>query len=168
VVSSARRPDRFAGHHSGLNYLCALLKSAKSDIANEGYISERIRQKIVSAFYFWDCIFALTCGYAGPQKQKRNLTQLQTLEPKMPIDVLPSWRLSTADERISQFEGLATEREDLAVDAEARRFSLPPMNTTDKLRRYVAPWIDNSIRHGSAGASATTAPGRNSAASTAH
>ena len=39
---------------------------------------------------------------------------------------------------IEPFEGLATERENLAVDAEARRFSLPSVEATDKLLRYEA------------------------------
>jgi len=41
-------------------------------------------------------------------------------------------------ERIELFEGLATERENLAVDAEARSFSLPSVEATDKLLRYEA------------------------------
>ena len=36
------------------------------------------------------------------------------------------------------FEGYATERENLAADAEARSFSLPPTDATDKLLRYEA------------------------------
>jgi hypothetical protein len=41
-------------------------------------------------------------------------------------------------ERISTFERYATERESLVLDAEARSFSLPPMDATDKLLRYEA------------------------------
>jgi hypothetical protein len=126
------------GHHSGLGYLTALLKSAKSDIASEGYISEKIRQKIVSAFYFWDCIFALTCAYAGPSATKVEPG------PSTDIGVEADRRASIVAfiddrlKRIGDFKGLATEREDLAVDAEARRYSLPPVDATDKLLRYEA------------------------------
>ena len=41
-------------------------------------------------------------------------------------------------ERISEFKGYALERENLAVDAEARSFSLPTAEATDKLLRYEA------------------------------
>ncbi|MGA8214063.1 MAG: hypothetical protein WB799_10745 [Candidatus Sulfotelmatobacter sp.] len=41
-------------------------------------------------------------------------------------------------EKIGEFERYATEREDLAMDAEARSFSLPPTEATDKLLRYEA------------------------------
>lgn len=41
-------------------------------------------------------------------------------------------------ERISAFKKHATERQDLAMDAEARSFSLPPADATDKLLRYEA------------------------------
>ncbi len=58
------------GHRSGLAYLSALLKKVKSEIASDGYISEKIREKTCLAFYFWDCLFALTCLYAGPSATK--------------------------------------------------------------------------------------------------
>jgi hypothetical protein len=38
-------------------------------------------------------------------------------------------------ERISTFKGYAEERESLALDAEARSFSLPPADATDKVLR---------------------------------
>jgi CRISPR/Cas system-associated endonuclease Cas1 len=41
-------------------------------------------------------------------------------------------------ETLSVFKGYALERENLAVDAEARRFSLPTADATDKLLRYEA------------------------------
>ena len=41
-------------------------------------------------------------------------------------------------ETISLFKGCAIEREKLALDAEARCFSLPPADATDKLLRYEA------------------------------
>jgi hypothetical protein len=41
-------------------------------------------------------------------------------------------------ETLSDFKGYALERENLAVDAEARSFSLPTADATDKLLRYEA------------------------------
>src|SRR5439155_26877057 len=41
-------------------------------------------------------------------------------------------------ETISIFKGYAKEREELVRDAEARSFSLPPADATDKLLRYEA------------------------------
>ena len=47
--------------------------------------------------------------------------------------------LSTGQlERIRSLQEYATEREKLAPDAEARSFSLPPTDATDKLLRYEA------------------------------
>jgi len=137
VLQSAQTGLR--GHHSGLNYLWALLTSAKSEIASEGYISERIRQKIVSAFYFWDCLFALTCGYASPSATKVETspstdTGAEEADRRATLVAFIDDRL----QKIGDFKGLATEREDLAFDAEARSFSLPPVDATDKLLRYEA------------------------------
>ena len=39
-------------------------------------------------------------------------------------------------ERLSDFERYALERENLALDAEARRFSVPSADATDKILRY--------------------------------
>lgn len=141
--------------------MTALLESAKSNIASEGYISEKIRQKIVSAFYFWDCIFALTCGYAGPSETKEEpnpSTDIGAEEADRRASLVAF--IDSRLERISQFEGLATEREDLAVDAEARRCSLPPVDATDKLLRtkltstgnFIALWTSLSVCNDSAGA----------------
>jgi hypothetical protein len=126
-------------HHSGLGYLSALLAAAKSDIASEGYISERIRQKIVSAFCFWDCLFALTCGYAGPPTTKVESspsTDIGGEEADRRASLLAF--INDRLQRMSDFKGLAIEREDLAFDAEARCFSLPPADATDKILRYEA------------------------------
>src|SRR5207247_8480339 len=41
-------------------------------------------------------------------------------------------------ETINVFKAYALEREKLAVDAEARSFSLPPVDAADKLLRYEA------------------------------
>jgi hypothetical protein len=127
-------------HHSGLAYLSALLRKAKSEIASDGYMSEKIREKIVYAFCFWDCLFALTCFYAGPPEAKmedrpsENDVDEQTDKKRAAVVAFVDDRL----ERLSSFQGYATEREDLVLDAEARSFSLPPVEATDKLLRYEA------------------------------
>jgi hypothetical protein len=58
------------GHHSGLEYLRTLLERAKSEIASDGYISERIRKEILDTFCFWDYLFASLCYYSGPPEGK--------------------------------------------------------------------------------------------------
>jgi len=126
-------------HHSGLSYLNALLEGARADIASKGHISENIRQRIFLAFCFWDCIFALTCGYAGSPTTKVESspsTDIGAEEADRRASLLAF--IDSRLQRISDFKGLATEREDLALDAEARCFSLPPADATDKLLRYEA------------------------------
>jgi hypothetical protein len=45
----------------------------KSEVASDGYISEKIRKNIFSAFCLWDCVFALACLYAGaPEAQVKG------------------------------------------------------------------------------------------------
>jgi hypothetical protein len=128
------------GHDSGLAYLSALLKKAKSEIASDGYMSEKIREKIFLAFGFWDCLFALTCLYACPPETKiedqisERVVDKQTEERRADLVAFIDDRL----ERIRDFEGFVLERENLAVEAEARSFSLPPVDATDKLLRYEA------------------------------
>jgi hypothetical protein len=128
------------GHHSGLAYLSALLKNAKSEIASDGYMSENIRKRIFFAFGLWDCLFALACLNAGPPETKmedrpsERVVDKQTDKERADVVAFIDNRL----ERISDFEGYALERENLAVDAEARSFSLPPVDATDKLLRYEA------------------------------
>jgi len=128
------------GHRSGLAYLSALLRKAKSEITSEGYISERIRGEIFLAFFLWDCLFALTCLHAGPPEAKmedrpsEKVVDKQTDEKRADLVAF----IDNQMERISKFEDYALEREKLAVDAEARSFSLPPADATDKLLRYEA------------------------------
>ena len=85
---------------------------------------------------FWDFNFALTYGCAGPSEAR------QEPNPSADIGDQDTDRASLVAfidsrlEKISHFKGLAMEREGLAVDAESRRFSLPPADATDKLLRY--------------------------------
>jgi hypothetical protein len=127
------------GHRSGLVYLRALLENAKAEMASDGYLSERTCAAIVCEFGFWDYLFALQCSRAGPPADKKEdrpsekVVDPQT-EQRADIGALIEDRL----ERISEFKLYASERENLAVDAEARSFSLPTAEATDKLLRYEA------------------------------
>jgi hypothetical protein len=127
-------------HRSGLEYLSALLKKAKSEIASDGYMSEMIRKKILLAFCFWDGLFALACRYAGPPEAKvedrpsEKVVDKQTEQKHVDIVDLIDYKLET----ISAYQEYVLEREKLAADAEARSFSLPPADATDKLLRYEA------------------------------
>jgi hypothetical protein len=127
------------GHHSGLVYLSALLKTAKSEIAGDGHLSERIAKEIFYRFCFWDCLFALTCLASPTEGKKEDRPSEQVAdkaadEKRADLVAFIDSRL----ERLSTFEEYATDREKLAVDAEARSFSLPPGDATDKLLRYEA------------------------------
>ena len=159
------------GHHSSLTYLTRLVTIAKSEIASDGYLSESIRKEIFSAFSFWDCLFALTCLRAdrpeasGEDKPSEKVVDERTDERRADLVALIDSRL----ERISTFKGYAKEREILALDAEARSFSLPPADETDKLLRYEAH-IDRQLYRAmdQLERSATTAQRRDSAASSQH
>jgi hypothetical protein len=126
------------GHGAGLGYLSALLQKAKSEIASEGYISEKIRKEIFLAFCFWDYLFALTCLYAGPPETKVEGQRPDSVEEKQPGKRRPDVVafIDSRLERITVFEGYALDREKLKGDAEARSFSLPPADAADKLLRY--------------------------------
>jgi len=127
------------GHHAGLGYLRHLLESAKSEVVSTGYISEEARQKIVSAFSFWDCLFAQVCASAGPPPTKvetQPATEIGAEEADRRASIVAM--IDNRLQRMGDFQGLATEREEFAVDAEARRFSLPTADATDKLLRYEA------------------------------
>jgi len=97
-----------------------------------------IREKIFLAFCFWDYYFAIVCLNAGsPESMMRcppSETVVKTHSEQEPPDVraLIEERL----ERNSLFTEYAVVRERHAVDAEARSFSLPPADATDKLIRY--------------------------------
>ena len=131
------------GHSQGLAYLRLLLKAAKSDIVSDGHISKKIVEKIFFAFFLWDFHFALTCADAGPPEEKMEYRRSeevgdQTTGKERPVVVAIAAAIDHRLKRISAFEKYATERETLATDAEARSFSLPPGDATDKLLRYEA------------------------------
>jgi hypothetical protein len=138
------------GHHSGLAYLSALLKIAKSQIASDGHISEWIAKKIFNGFGFWDCLFALICFYDGLPEDKMEGRPSRKAGDKQADKQRAIVAAAVDDqlERINELKERATEREDLAGDAEARSFSLPPVDATDKLLR--SPRQATLSRHGPA------------------
>jgi hypothetical protein len=127
-------------HHSSLVYPSVLLQQAKAEIASDGHMSEKIAEKIFFAFGLWDCLFALTCLNAGPPGAKAVGPPSEKVVDKHAeqkhVDVIAF--IENRLETLSVFKGYALERENLAVDAEARRFSLPTADATDKLLRYEA------------------------------
>jgi hypothetical protein len=128
-------------HCPGLEYLSALLEIAKSEIASDGYMSEKIRKKIFLAFFLWDYFFAVTCHNAGPPEAKMESQPSEKVvdnetEPTRADFVAASIELQL--KKISEFKKNALERENLALDAEARSFSLPPADAADVLLRYEA------------------------------
>jgi hypothetical protein len=120
------------------------------EIASDGYMSERIRKKILLAFGFWDCLFALACRYAGPPETKmedrpsEKVLDKQTDTDKERADFVVAL-IDNQLERISALKGHALEREKLAVEAEARSFSLPPADATDKLLRCYEAHLDRQL-----------------------
>ncbi len=127
-------------HGSGLVYLRALLENAKAEMASNGYLSEKTCADIFCEFGFWDYLFALHCSHARAPAAKtedrlsEKVVDRQTEQERAYTTALIEERLT----RISDFKGYALERENLAVDAEARSFSLPTAGATDKILRYEA------------------------------
>jgi hypothetical protein len=135
-----RAQSNMRGHHPSLAYLRVLLTMAKSEIASDGHLSETIREKIVFAYCLSDPLFADTCLYAGPPEAKVDGQPPDIFEDKQ-ADKKHPYVVESIDiqlERLSAFERYATKREGLVGDAEARSFSLPPTDATDKLLRYEA------------------------------
>jgi hypothetical protein len=135
----ARCPNDSAGTPA-LAYLHALLEKAKAEMAGDGYMSEHTRGTILCEFGFWDCLFALICSHAGPSAAEAEdrpsgaVDDKEAEKKRADIVAFIDERL----ERIGLFKEYALEREELAGDAEARSFSLPPADATDKLLRYEA------------------------------
>ena len=124
-----------------------LLDVAKFQIASDGYMSEENRKKILLAFFLWDAPFALVCRYAGPEGTKMEgqpsgqVLGEQTEQEHQKIIALIDEKL----EMISTWQKFVLKREELAVDAEARSFSLPPADAIDKPSATKLTWTDNFI-----------------------
>jgi hypothetical protein len=126
-------------HRAGLEYLRTLLEGAKSDLTSNGYISEKIGKKIFAEFSFSDYFFAADClAASAPQAKKEG-------KPEGPADkeiederALILGTIETKLETISLFERYARKNVYLAIEADERRFSLPPPDATEKIQRYEA------------------------------
>jgi hypothetical protein len=128
------------GNYRGLGHLRALLERAKIEIANNGNVERTLGEKIFGAFCFFDYFFALDCFHSSdPNPEQRDDVDKENLEEA------EVWRrksvVASIDRKLEEMRPLAesaTKRENLALDAEARSFSLPPAEATDKLLRYEA------------------------------
>jgi hypothetical protein len=116
---------------SGLSYLSRLLQRAKSDIASDGKMSGAVLKKIYNAFLFWDYAFVILClsGETTEDQPPEKAVARSTDEKRAAIVI----SIDNLLERISTLQAHATDRENLVLDAEARSFSLPPADATDKL-----------------------------------
>jgi hypothetical protein len=145
--SALREAKRDLNKHAlGLFFLTVLLETAKSEIARDGYISLDIRNKIFHAFSDWDYCLANACIGYGPPEAKTEDRPSEKVVDKQAVDEQGDKKradvvvaaIDNRLERISELKRDVTKREELARDAEARSFSLPPADATDKLLRYEA------------------------------
>lgn len=131
---------RLREHSSGLLHLRVLLELAKSEIASDGYMSDTIRKKILLMFCFLDLPFALHCGDAvAPEAKMEDRPPKPNTDKETETD--PAFTVGAIDlqlKKLSLLKEFASERESLAADSEARSFSLPPADATEKLLRYEA------------------------------
>ena len=138
--SAVREAQRdLTKHHSGLSFLTELLQDAKSEIARDGYISLDIRTKIFHASSYWDHYLRnWLCPLLSPRSEngRGHLKRLWTNKLTKNTRCLIVAAIDNRLEKISKLKRNVTIREDLARDAEARSFSLPPAEATDKLLRY--------------------------------
>jgi hypothetical protein len=125
---------------SGLGYLTALLKIAKSEITTDGHLSERIAKQIFSAFGLWNYFLAISCLRATPPEVKTGPPPSEKVVEK-PVEQEHADVIALIEDQLEMlglFKEYASEREKLAADAEARSFNLPSADATDKLLRYEA------------------------------
>jgi hypothetical protein len=135
-MQSARSDLR--GQQDGLNYLRTLLWCAQGQIERDCYLSQPIREKIFWAFSSWDREFARTCLFDGPPESDAEGIPSENTEHKR-ADGKNSDLARLIESKfkvITLLEERARERERLQGDSEARSFSLPPADETDKLLRY--------------------------------
>ena len=126
------------GHQRGLAYLHALLENAKAEMVIDGYLSERTIGTIYCEFGYWDYLFAVKCSLAGPpaaQAEHRPSGAAHDKEANEKRAVVVA-SIDHQLNRFNAFKDIALKREELGGDAEARSFSLPPADATDKLLRY--------------------------------
>jgi hypothetical protein len=154
------------GHDRGLKILLGLLTIAKSEIASSGYIPKFILKDIFNSFCSWDDELANACLYLGAQPRKMEKRQSEDEDQSEEEDQSDegdqqsegkdrqseaiaerqhsrnvALLVSILNDRLKMLRRLARlvrQREVLVVHAEARSFSLPPAEVTDKLQRYEA------------------------------
>jgi hypothetical protein len=84
----------------------------------------------------------MTCLYAGPpEAKKEDRPSQKAVDYEETDEERVAFITAVIDRRlkkVSELEEYVTKREDLARDAEARSFSLPPADATDKRLRYEA------------------------------
>jgi hypothetical protein len=139
--SALQAMDRHLREHSiGLVYLSTLLELAKSEIGRDGNISEAVRKKILLMFGSLDLSFALHCRNSITPKTKAEGQPSGSCADKE-TQTDPAFTLAVIEhqlEKLSLLKAHALEREKLSLDAEARSFSMPSEDATDKLLRYEA------------------------------
>ena len=104
-------------------------------MARDGYLSERTRGVILCEFDFWDYLFTLQCTHAGPPAVKAENRPSGAADDKEAEEKRAAV-VAAIDAQLERIKDYALGREKLAGDAEARSFSLPPTDATDKLLRY--------------------------------
>ena len=129
------------------------------EMARDSYLSERTRGAIFCEFGFWDYLFALQCSHAVPPAAKtedRPSEKVADRQTEQRADIGPL--IEDQLERLGKFKGYALERENLAVDAAARSFSLPPRlrRTSSSVTKltwidsFIAPWTSWRVCNGGA------------------
>jgi hypothetical protein len=131
---------RLREHPRGLVYLTTLLELAKSEIGRAGDISEAMRKQILLMFGALDLPFALHCRNSSAPETKAD-GQPSGSDADKETQTGPAFTLALIDlqlKKLSLLEAHALEREKLSLDAEARSFSMPSEDASDKLLRYEA------------------------------
>jgi hypothetical protein len=127
-------------HELSLTHMSALLQVAKSEIARFGSLSEKIQNMVRRIFSLTDGLFTQFCLNAGPTEARmedrplEKVVDHQTDEKYFADGVVAM--IDDYLEEIGTLKEYAARRENLERDAEARSFSLPPADVTDKLLRY--------------------------------
>jgi hypothetical protein len=131
---------RLREHPLGLVYLTTLLEVAKSEIGRAGDLSEAIGKKILLMFGALDLPFALHCrNSSAPETKAEGQPSGSDADKETETD--PAFTLALIDlqlKKLSLLKAHALERKELSQDAEARSFSMPSKDATDKLLRYEA------------------------------
>jgi hypothetical protein len=92
------------------------------------------------AFCFWDLILARACFNAVPPPARTEDQPSEKVDDQQ-AETMRAGVIALIEERLkrlSLFEECALEREKLALEADARSFSLPSAEATEKILRYEA------------------------------